>query len=196
MSPIDLTENEITVSNPNQMSGLRLIAMISILVASPGLLCGQDTEERLLPLSLFHSFTGSDLCGVVFSSGEEDLKFHAFLVNIPQWVQESSGQKIESKADGSVLCFIYLPSSLEFFSRQHGIDLEKLESAEGQTLIDCGLFSDQLDPIDPQLLRRMEAYFARWYEKDLWTVHPRPAPQPPKWLNRPLNRKFYYEVPE
>jgi len=178
------------------MGGLRLITMILMLVASPGLLSGQNSEERLLPLSLFHSFTGSDLCGVVFSSGEEDLKLHAILVNIPQWVQESAGQKIESKADGSVLNFIYLPSSLEFFCRQHGIDLEKLESAEGQTLIDCGLFSDQLDSIDPLLLQRMEATFARWYEKDLWTVHPRPEPQPPKWLNRPLNRKFYHEVPE
>ncbi|MEO0452855.1 MAG: hypothetical protein AAFY98_01800 [Verrucomicrobiota bacterium] len=132
-----------------------------------------------------------------YSRGEsaESLNTYAFLVNVPKWVREASGHKIESKVGGATLNFIYLPSSLEAFCRQHGIDQEKLQSAQGQTIIDCCHYSDQLEPIDPELLEAMETYFARWYERDQWTVHPRPESEPPAWLNRPVNRKFYYEVP-
>jgi len=154
--------------------------------------------ESIPPFSLFYSFSGTDVCGVSYSKGEsaKSVNTYAFLINVPQWVREASGQKVESKVDGTTLNFLYLPFSLEVFCRQHGINPEKLKSAEGQAIIDCGSFSDQLEPIDPKLLKQMEAYFARWYEKEQWTIHPLPEPKPPAWLNRPLNRKFFYEVPE
>ncbi|MEO0453865.1 MAG: hypothetical protein AAFY98_06970 [Verrucomicrobiota bacterium] len=171
---------------------LKLILFSSLMIF-PRLTMGAD---ELPVFSLFYSFHGTHVCGVSYSKGEsaESVNTYAFLINVPKWVREANGQKIESKVDGSTINFLYLPSSLEVFCRQHGINPEKLKNAEGRAIIDCGPFSDQLDSIDLKLMERIEAYFARWYKKDHWTIHPRPEPKPPAWLNRPLNRKFFYET--
>jgi len=157
-----------------------------------------DSEDAPFWLLFYHFTETETLCAVTWSSKAENSEplRYGVLINMPHWILEAQGQSIESKSGEYLFNYLFLPHSFKSFCHQHGIDSEAMKQAEGGRLIDLGPFSDKFSPVPSGQLRAILDRITAWDQPADWTVHPRPEPQPPKWLNRPLNRKFYYEVPE
>jgi len=163
-------------------------------------LCIQNihSEEFSIPAPFHYlgfSMGEEDLVAYVWSSGdsEETWQSHAMLLNVPEWIRES-GSDIESKFTGESFRFHYLPNSLRSFCYTYGVNVEALATAEGTGLIDLAPYSELFSPIQAQEVDRILSFTESWEKQDDWIVHPRPEPGPPAWLNKPLDRKFYYEV--
>jgi len=162
-------------------------------------LSAQSRTDPSPPWFLFFEFTESEnLCGVTWHSmgADEERIPHGLLIAMPSWILESQGRLIESKSSNHQFHYLFLPASFNGFCQQYKIDTATLPSQEGKPIIDLAPFSTRFSPIPPAQIQAILKQLEAWNNREDWTVHPRPEPQPPKWLNRPLNRKFYYEVPE
>ncbi|MEO0454375.1 MAG: hypothetical protein AAFY98_09605 [Verrucomicrobiota bacterium] len=156
-----------------------------------------DETSSWLLFFQFHQNADKELCAVTWSTGDEDsFASHSILISVPNWIKNHSGRQFTHKHKFEKIHYLFLPHSLRGFCQSYEIDMTKLNMGRGQKIIDLGTYSERFTTLTPSQVAGIEKKLNLWQNKENWQMEPLPEARPPAWLNRPLERKFYYLVPE